>query len=133
MTDNNLVRSKVIVVTGAASGFGRLVCEKTAALGAKVVCGDSNAAALADVVGSLTRSGAKAIGVATDVSDVEQVRALANAAVERFGCIDVMINNAGIMPLGFYADHAQALAPGLAASTSTSKAYCTALLPCTTR
>jgi NADP-dependent 3-hydroxy acid dehydrogenase YdfG len=105
----NHVRHKVIVVTGAAGGFGRLVCEKTAAFGAKVVCGDIDAAALSASVNALTRGGAEAIAVATDVTKIEQVQALAAAAVERFGRIDVMVNNAGVMPLAFYADHAQAL------------------------
>ena len=109
MAEQNYVRGKVIIVTGAAGGFGRLVCEKTAALGAKVVCGDIDGAALESVVKELTARGADAIGLATDVTRIEQVRALATAAVGRFGRIDVMVNNAGIMPLAFYADHAQAL------------------------
>jgi NADP-dependent 3-hydroxy acid dehydrogenase YdfG len=107
--EGKYIRGKVIVVTGAAGGFGRLVCEKTAALGAKVVCGDIDGTALATSVNALTARGAQAIGVVTDVTKIEQVRALAAAAVERFGRIDVMVNNAGIMPLAFYADHAQAL------------------------
>jgi NADP-dependent 3-hydroxy acid dehydrogenase YdfG len=106
---NNYINNKVIVVTGAAGGFGRLVCEKTAALGARVVCADIDATALATSVNALTARGAQAIGVVTDVTKAEQVRALAAAAIERFGRIDVMVNNAGIMPLAFYADHAQAL------------------------
>lgn len=108
--DNNYVKDKVIVVTGAASGFGRIVCEKAGALGAKVVCGDINAQALAEVVTLLEGRGVPVLGLATDVTQVEQVQSLANAAVQRFGRIDVMVNNAGIMPLGFYADHARALA-----------------------
>jgi NADP-dependent 3-hydroxy acid dehydrogenase YdfG len=105
----NFVRDKVIVVTGAARGFGRLVCSKTAALGAKVVCSDVDATALAASVDALSAAGAKAIGVVTDVTQFEQMQALASAAVEHFGRIDVMVNNAGIMPLAFYADHAKAL------------------------
>lgn len=108
--DNNYVKDKVIVVTGAASGFGRIVCEKAGALGAKVVCGDINAQALAEVVTLLEGRGVPVLGLRTDVTQVEQVQSLANAAVQRFGRIDVMVNNAGIMPLGFYADHARALA-----------------------
>jgi NADP-dependent 3-hydroxy acid dehydrogenase YdfG len=110
MTNDNHVRGKVIVVTGAAGGFGRLVCTKTAALGASVVCGDIDAVALAASVDELVASGAQAEGVVTDVTRIEQVRELADRAVARFGRIDVMINNAGIMPLAFYADHARALA-----------------------
>jgi len=109
MTQSNYVRDKVIVVTGAASGFGRLVCEKTAALGAKIVGGDVDAKALAALVDRLEGRGSSAIGIVTDVTRIEQVRALAAAAVERFGRIDVMINNAGVMPLAFYADHERAL------------------------
>jgi len=106
---DNYVRDKVIAVTGAGSGFGRLVCEKTGALGAKVVCADINASTLDGVVAGLKAKGIDVLGRVTDVTHAEDVRALADAAVQRFSRIDVMINNAGVMPLGFYADHDKAL------------------------
>jgi NADP-dependent 3-hydroxy acid dehydrogenase YdfG len=107
--EKNFVCGKVIVVTGAGSGFGRLVCEKSGALGAKVVCADINAATLDAVVDALQAKGVDVVGQFTDVTKAHEMRALADAAVQRFGRIDVMINNAGIMPLGFYADHDKAL------------------------
>ncbi len=101
------IRDKVIVVTGAASGFGRLVSEKAAAMSARLVVADINPNEL-----SLTRERVAAHGpvesLVTDVTKLDQMTALAKCAVERFGRIDVWVNNAGVMPLAFYADHARA-------------------------
>ncbi len=99
---------RVIVITGAASGFGRLVAQKTAALGAKVVASDVDAGGLEETVTSVEEAGGEAIGVVADVTDRAAMRALAHAAVERFDSVEVMLNNAGVMPLAFYADHADA-------------------------
>jgi len=106
----NYVKDKVIIVTGAASGFGRLVSEKTAKLGGKLVCADINAEQLAGVTAGINGAGGAAEGVITDVTQLEQMHALAQRAIERFGRIDVLVNNAGVMPLAFYADHAKAIA-----------------------
>lgn len=103
------VAGKSIVITGAGSGFGRLVAHRTAALGAKVTCGDIDLAAASAVADGIHADGGKAIAVAADVTRMEDVRTLAQAAVDAHGGIDVMINNAGIMPLAFMADHAAAL------------------------
>ena len=104
----NHLQDKVIVVTGAAGGFGRLVCEKTAALGAKTVCADVNETGLAETVAAIESAGGAAVGKITDVRSLNDMMALAGHAVDRFGAIDVMVNNAGIMPLAFFADHAEA-------------------------
>ncbi len=104
----NHVDGKVIIITGAAGGFGRLVAQKTAALGAKVVAADVNEPELQATVDSVTSAGGEATGVRTDVTDRAQMKRLAAAAVDRFGAIDVMVNNAGVMPLAFYSDHEQA-------------------------
>jgi NADP-dependent 3-hydroxy acid dehydrogenase YdfG len=82
-----------------------LVSEKTAALGAKVVASDINATSVGETVDSIRNAGGEAIAVAADVTDLGQMRGLADRAVEAFGAIDVMVNNAGVMPLAFYADH----------------------------
>jgi NADP-dependent 3-hydroxy acid dehydrogenase YdfG len=107
---SDYIRDKVIVVTGAAGGFGRLISLKAAALGARLVCADINEGALGATVADIHSAQGQAIGRPTDVTDAAQMAALAEAAVERFGRIDVMINNAGVMPLAFYADHAAAAA-----------------------
>ncbi len=106
----NFVAGKVIIVTGGAGGFGRLICEKAAAMGANVVCADVNEAALAESEQALKDTGGEAITVRADVTRMEDMTALARRSVAEFGAIDVMINNAGIMPLGFFADHVEGLA-----------------------
>jgi NADP-dependent 3-hydroxy acid dehydrogenase YdfG len=105
---SNHVDGKVIIITGAASGFGRLVAEKTAALGARVVVSDVNEAELEATAARVAASGAQVECVVADVTSREQMMHLAERATERFGAIDVMVNNAGVMPLAFFADHAEA-------------------------
>jgi NADP-dependent 3-hydroxy acid dehydrogenase YdfG len=102
------IGGKVIVVTGAGSGFGRLISLKAAALGARLVCADVNAGAVNATVQDIRAAEGQATGQPTDVTDTGQMAALAKAAVAAFGRIDVLINNAGVMPLAFYADHAAA-------------------------
>jgi NADP-dependent 3-hydroxy acid dehydrogenase YdfG len=104
----NHIDGKVIVITGAAGGFGRLVAQKTAALGARVVAADLDEAELDATCASITSEGGSAEPVRADVTVRSDMDALAARAVERFGAIDVMVNNAGVMPLAFYADHADA-------------------------
>src|SRR5204863_10039095 len=58
----------------------------------------------------LAPDGRAAIGLRADVSDAEQVQQAVDTAVERFGRVDVLVNNAGVMPNAFVADHARALA-----------------------
>jgi NADP-dependent 3-hydroxy acid dehydrogenase YdfG len=105
----NHVAGKSIVITGAGGGFGKLVSERAAALGGKITCADVDLAAAEAVAGGIRAAGGAAQAVCTDVADIGQMRALARTAVDAFGAIDVMVNNAGIMPLAFYADHAAAI------------------------
>ena len=105
---SNYVEDKVIVVTGAASGFGKLLSEKATAFGACVVAGDINEAALSEVIEPLKAQGARVSGLKVDVTVRSEMRALVNHAVETFGRVDVMINNAGVMPLAFFRDHESA-------------------------
>jgi len=102
------VEGKVIIITGAAAGFGRLVAQKTAKLGARVVAADVNEPELEVTCASISTEGGIALAVRTDVTSRADMKALAGEAVARFGAIDVMVNNAGVMPLAFYADHAEA-------------------------
>jgi NADP-dependent 3-hydroxy acid dehydrogenase YdfG len=102
------IEGKVIVITGAAGGFGRLVAQKCAARGGRVVAADIEEAALRETVASTEGASGRAIAVPTDVTSLDQMRALAARAASEFGAIDVMVNNAGIMPLALYSDHEQA-------------------------
>jgi NADP-dependent 3-hydroxy acid dehydrogenase YdfG len=99
---------RAVVVTGAGSGFGKLIVEMAAARGARVVAGDIDAGAAEAVAQNLRRSGHEVEAVAADVRDLRQMQALAARAVDRFGAVDVMVNNAGVMPLAFFADHGAA-------------------------
>lgn len=99
------VAGKSIVITGAGGGFGRLVAKKAAARSAMLTLGDIDLAAAEAVAAEIRGQGGQAQAVQTDVTQLAQVKALAAAALERHGKIDVMINNAGIMPLAFFADH----------------------------
>ena len=98
----NHIEGRTIIVTGAASGFGRLLAEKTAALGAKVGACDIDADGLADLASDTVEVGT------VDVTSLAAMRAFADTVVERFGSVDVIVNNAGVMPLAFYADHQDA-------------------------
>ena len=81
---------------------------KTAALGARVVLSDVNEAGLKETLDLVTDAGGVAHASRVDVTDLKAMRAWANEAVERFGAIDVIVNNAGVMPLAFFSDHAEA-------------------------
>ena len=96
---------RVVVITGAGGGFGRLVAHMASARGAKVVAADIDGDGLAETAAQADGEVTTAIA---DVTDRTQMQALATTAVETYGAIDVMINNAGIMPLAFWADHDQA-------------------------
>lgn len=103
MTDH--VTGKSIVITGAGGGFGRLVALKAAARGAMVTLGDIDLAAAEAAAAEVRAAGGQAQAVQVDVRKLAQVKALVARGVDAFGQIDVMINNAGIMPLAFVSDH----------------------------
>lgn len=95
---SNNIEGKVVVITGASSGLGEASARLLCAQGASVVLGARRADRLQSLADALTASGGKALAVATDVTDSGQVKALVDAAVQAYGRIDVMINNAGLMP-----------------------------------
>lgn len=99
---------RVVVVTGAGSGFGRLIARGAAARGARVVVSDIDPDSATATVDTVTGEGGSAVMVEADVTDAGQMHALAAQAVDEFGAIDVLVNNAGIMPLAFLSDHAVA-------------------------
>lgn len=103
------IKDRVIVITGAAGGFGRLIGQKCAALGGRIVTADIDEEGLVETVRLIREAGGDAIFQKTDVSDLSQMQQLAKKAIEEFGAVDVLVNNAGIMPLAFYSDHAEAI------------------------
>jgi NAD(P)-dependent dehydrogenase (short-subunit alcohol dehydrogenase family) len=90
---------KAAVVTGAANGIGRATAELFAAEGARLVLTDIDADGLAEVAESLRGKGAEVVVVVGDVSVAEDARRMVMAAVDGYGRIDVLIANAGIIPL----------------------------------
>ncbi|MGH7895312.1 MAG: SDR family NAD(P)-dependent oxidoreductase, partial [Candidatus Binatia bacterium] len=94
------LKDKVAVVTGAASGIGRALAGAFATDGMRVVLADVEANALDEAAHEITRGGAKAIAVRTDVSKGDEVEALAKTAQSAFGAVHVVCNNAGVSVSG---------------------------------
>ncbi len=95
-----VANGRVAVVTGAASGIGFGLSQRFAREGMRVVMADVEAPALAEAADLLTSRGARVLPVVTDVSSGEQVDALRDRALEAFGAVHVVCNNAGVTGLG---------------------------------
>ena len=93
------IKNKVIVITGASSGIGAVAARKLAALGAKVVLAARREHQLKALVAEI---GDNAIYVTTDVSKRTDLDNLIQQAINKFGHVDVLWNNAGIMPISFF-------------------------------
>ncbi len=97
------LNGKSAVVTGGGNGIGRAICLALAGEGVNVAVADIEADAARRVAGEAAELGVQAIGVATDVTDEASVAALADAAWEAFGSVEILVNNAGVaqtsMPL----------------------------------
>jgi len=91
---------KVAVVTGGASGIGLALAKAAVSRGAQVVIADIREDALAEAQARLREAGGEVLAVRTDVSKYEEVEALADAAVRRFGRVNLMFNNAGVFASG---------------------------------
>jgi NADP-dependent 3-hydroxy acid dehydrogenase YdfG len=92
------IKDKVVVVTGASSGLGEATARHLAQQGAMLVLGARRQDRIQALAKDLTGSGSKAVAVTMDVTNRQQVQMLVDTAVESYGRIDVMINNAGLMP-----------------------------------
>ena len=89
---------KVAIITGAGGGMGRAAAQMFAAEGARVIVADFDEAAGSETVRMVTDAGGQASFVRADVSSEPEAKAMVDHAVERFGRIDVLYNNAGVMP-----------------------------------
>ena len=89
-------KDKVAVVTGAASGIGRAIAVRCVEEGIAVVLADIEIAALKETEAQLVQQGGKVFSVVTDVSKAEQIENLAKQAIEKFGAVHLLFNNAGV-------------------------------------
>jgi NADP-dependent 3-hydroxy acid dehydrogenase YdfG len=98
MAASNIV-DKVVVITGASSGIGESTAKLLARGGAKVVLGARRKDRLDAAVKEISAAGGKAVSFAVDVTKRAEVEALISGAVDSFGRVDVIVNDAGIMPI----------------------------------
>ena len=90
------LQNKVVIVTGGAHGIGRAYCLAFARAGSKIIIADLDQAAAAQVAVEARAAGGAALAIAVDVSDEHATKKMAAKALERFGRIDVLINNAAV-------------------------------------
>lgn len=93
-----MAESKVVVITGASSGMGEATAKLLAQDGDKLVLGARRENRLQEIAKDVEKLGGEAVYAATDVTNDDEVEALAKLAIDKFGRIDVWINSAGIMP-----------------------------------
>lgn len=105
----NYVEGKIIIITGASSGFGKLTAKRAAEMGGKIVLAARSEEKLKETVAEIKAAGGEASYIVTDVAKKDDVFAMAKFAVDTYGRIDVLVNNAGTMPLAFFSEHEQAL------------------------
>ena len=90
------LKDKVVIITGAAHGIGKAYCLGFVDAGARIVIADIDKPAGERLAGEIIRSGAQALALHVDVSREDATKAMAGETVERFGRIDVLINNAAV-------------------------------------
>jgi NADP-dependent 3-hydroxy acid dehydrogenase YdfG len=94
-----MTKDKVVLITGASSGIGAGIARELSAAGAKVVLGARRTDRLEELADELRTQGGEVLTRSLDVTDRADVAAFAGAAREKFGRVDVIVNNAGLMPL----------------------------------
>lgn len=91
------LKDKVVLITGSGGGIGRAIAVRFAEQGSKVVVNDINSEAIDEVVAAITATGGTAVGAVADVSNSESVGRMVQLAMAKFGTIDVLVNNAGLV------------------------------------
>lgn len=93
------IKDKVVVITGASSGMGEAAAKHLAKLGATVVLGARRVDRIEKLAKEIKDNGGEALAMSIDVTRLDQVKKLVDVTVEAFGRVDVILNNAGVMPL----------------------------------
>lgn len=96
---NNGIENKVILITGGNTGIGAEVARLLASRGAKVAIAARRQSKTEEVIEEITRGGGDVRGYLLDVTDKHQVESVVSAVIRDFGRLDVLINNAGLMPI----------------------------------
>ena len=96
---NDMMKGKVVAITGASSGIGKSIAKKLAAVGAKVVLAARRKEKLAEIVSTIIENGGQASYVMVDVQNRVDLTKLVDKAITEYGKLDVMVNNAGISQL----------------------------------
>ncbi|GAB4002007.1 SDR family oxidoreductase [Spirosoma daeguense] len=98
---NQSIEGKIVAITGASSGIGEAIARHLAAQGANVVLGARRVEKLEKIVTDIQHQGGKAAFTTLDVTQLDSMKAFVQFALDTFGKIDVLVNNAGLMPLSF--------------------------------
>src|SRR5580692_10999555 len=127
------LQGRIALVTGASQGIGRAVALELARAGATVAVAARNEAKLAEVVAEIEAAGGKAAAFALDVASEESIKTGAKAVLERFGKVEILVNNAGITRDGLVlrmkrADWDDVLATNLTGSFLLTQALLAAML-----
>lgn len=93
------VRDKIAIVTGGGQGIGRAICLTLAREGADVAVVDLNAETAAEAVGEVEKLGRRGLALTADVTNLEEVTAAVNQAIEELGKLDILVNNAAVIDL----------------------------------
>jgi NADP-dependent 3-hydroxy acid dehydrogenase YdfG len=129
-TDNGLLTGQVALITGAGRGLGQQIALAFARAGADIVGTARNKAQLEDTTKEIKALGRRALPVVTDVTQEDQVRAVANQALKEFGQVDILVNNAGMSVYGPFVEQKAADWRAMIETNLMGTIFCThAILP----